>query len=513
MPSAEPSRRWILVAAILGSSLAFIDGTVVNVALPAIQRDLNASAAEAQWVMESYGLFLSSLLLVGGSLGDRFGLRRVFMLGVALFIAASMACAISVTAAQLIAARSVQGVGAALLVPGSLALISAGYPAQERGAAIGTWSGFSAIAAAIGPVIGGFLVDHFSWKWAFLVNVPLGALLLVICATRVNAGHPGADTKGVDFPGATLATVGLAGVIFALIEAPFRGWTAFPMLAAAVIGVAALALFIRVESRSRAPMLPLALFANRNFAGANLLTFLLYAALGGGLYFLPLNLIQVQGYSAVAAGATLLPFIVIMFVLSRWAGSLVATFGSKLPLVIGPIIAALGFALLAAPGIDAPYWTTFFPAICVLGLGMSITVAPLTTTVMNAVASQTAGTASGVNNAVSRTAGLLAIAIFGVVMAVAFDGRMNDALAAMKADPKVIASIAGQRHMLAAIAVPEGLPADVTSELHRAIGVAFVSGFRWVMLLSAGLGILSAASAWLLIDGAGQKQRPPGGGL
>jgi EmrB/QacA subfamily drug resistance transporter len=503
------ARRWTLVAAIIGSGLAFIDGTVVNVALPAIQRNLNASTADAQWVMESYALLLASLLLVGGALGDRFGRRRMFMLGVTLFVLASIGCALSGGVDQLIAARALQGVGAALLVPGSLALISAAYPQAERGAAIGTWSAFSGITAAVGPVIGGFLIEHYSWRWAFLLNVPVGAVLLLMCAMKVPESTGASRRQPVDVAGAAMATLGLAGVVFALIEAPVRGWTATSILLAATVGVLALALFARVEACSKAPMLPLALFRQRNFAGANLLTLLLYAALGGALFFLPLNLIQVQGYGATAAGAALLPFIAILFALSRWAGRLVDVFGSKLPLMIGPAIAACGFALFTLPSIGGSYWTGFFPATCVLGLGMSITVAPLTTTVMNSVGAEFAGTASGVNNAVSRAAGLLAIAAFGIVLTAAFDARLDDGLARLALPHGLVSAVLEQRTKLAGIEIPHDAPAAAATALRRAIGSAFISGFRWVMWLSAGLALLSALCAWLLIDGKNRHAAKP----
>ncbi|MDB5804974.1 MAG: major facilitator transporter [Betaproteobacteria bacterium] len=500
-PCSKAARRWTLIAAILGSSLAFIDGTVVNVALPAMQRAMGASAAQMQWVMESYALLLAALLLVGGALGDRYGRRRVFMIGVALFTAASVLCALVGEATLLIYARALQGAGAALLVPGSLSLISAAFPKEERGAAIGTWSAFSGITAAIGPVIGGALVERYSWTWAFLVNLPLGLLLLALCAWRVPESTGADTTSPVDWAGASLATLGLAGVVYALIQAPAQGWTDAGVLAALLLGIAAFAGFLRVEAKSEAPMLPLHLFAERNFAGANLLTLLLYAALGGSLYFLPLNLIQVQGMGATAAGAALLPFIAIMFTLSRWAGTLVDRYGAKLPLVIGPTIAAAGFALFTWPGVASSYWSGFLPAICVLGLGMSITVAPLTTTVMNAVGAEHAGMASGVNNAVSRAAGLLAIAAFGIVLAWAFDAQLDASLARIKAPPELLASVLAQRQKLAGIAIPADAPAAVAQSLHHAIGTAFVAGFRWVMGLCAALALLSALSAWLLIDG------------
>jgi EmrB/QacA subfamily drug resistance transporter len=500
-PCSAPSRHWTLVAAILGSSLAFIDGTVVNVALPAIQRELGATTSDAQWVMESYALFLASLLLVGGVLGDRFGRKRIFVIGASLFTLASIGCSMSSSVTSLITARAVQGIGAALLVPGSLALISATFPQSERGAAIGTWSAFTGITAATGPVIGGFLVEHYSWTLAFLVNVPLGVVLLAICAAKVPESKGRNDADSIDVPGAGLVTIGLAGLVFAFIEAPARGWTATPIWAAMVTGILALLLFIRVEARAASPMLPLALFRERNFAGANLLTLLLYAALGGSLFFLPLNLIQVQGYGATAAGAALLPFIAIMFLLSRWTGSLVDRFGSKLPLMIGPTIAAVGFAMFALPSTQRSYWTAFFPAICVLGLGMSITVAPLTTTVMNAVGKELAGTASGINNAVSRTAALLAIALFGFVLTLVFNATLDDELRRLRVPAELASAIIGQRQKLAGIVIPAGYPDATITALKHAVDISFVTGFRWVMLISASLALLSAVSAGMLIKG------------
>jgi EmrB/QacA subfamily drug resistance transporter len=501
-PTAQPSQRWTLVAAILGSSMAFLDGAVVNVALPALQQELGATASQAQWVIESYALFLAALLLVGGALGDRFGRRRMFMAGVALFTLAAAGCALAHSAQQLIAARAVQGIGAALLVPGSLALISATFPQAQRGRAIGTWSAFSGIAAAVGPVVGGFLVDHYSWTWAFLINLPLGVVLIAICTWKVPESHAqqARDTP-LDFAGAVFATLGLAGVVFAFIEAPVRGWSAPAVAGAGVVGVAALALFAAVEARSRSPMLPLRLLRIRNFAGANLLTFLLYAALGGGLYFFPLNLIQVQGYSAAGAGAALLPFIAILFLLSRWAGQLVDRFGPRRPLVAGPLIAAIGFALFAWPSVGGAYWVTFLPAVSVLGLGMAVTVAPLTTTVMNSVGPDLAGLASGVNNAVSRAAALLAIAVFGIVMASAFNATLAQQLSALELPSGLRAAMEQQQDRLAAMAVPAGTGEATAQAISKAIGESFVAGFRRVMLLCAGLALLSALSAWLLIDG------------
>jgi len=501
------SKPWVLVAAIIGSSMAFVDGTVVNVALPAIQRELDATAFQAQWVVESYALFLAALLLVGGSMGDRFGRRKVFATGVVLFAGASVGCALAANVQQLIAARAVQGIGGALLLPGSLALISANFTEKERGKAIGTWSGFSGITAAIGPVIGGFLVDHYSWIWAFLVNVPLALVVLAITAWHVPESRGGESNAPLDWLGALLATLALGGVVYAFIEAPSQGWGAGAVLAALAVGVVAGIAFVAWEMRVRSPMLPLSLFRSSDFSGANLLTLLLYAALGGGLYFFPLNLIQVQGYSATAAGGALLPFILILFALSRWAGQLVDQVGARLPLVVGPAIAAAGFALFAVPGTGANYWTGFFPAVVVLGLGMAVTIAPLTTTVMNAVGTESAGVASGVNNAVSRVAAVLAIAVFGLLMAWAFDARLDAGLRQLSAAPEVVEFLAGQRARLAEAALPPGVEGAAAEALREQVRAAYVSGFRWIMLASAALALLSSLSAWIAIGRTGASAR------
>ncbi|MGY3233065.1 EmrB/QacA subfamily drug resistance transporter [Luteibacter sp. HA06] len=501
---SEAARRWTLVAAVVGSGMAFVDGTIVNVALPAIQRAMNATTADAQWVMESYALLVSALLLVGGVLGDHYGRRRVFVIGAVVFTLASLGCAASTSVAWLIGMRAVQGAGAALLIPGSLSLITSAYPKERRGAAIGTWSAFSGITAAIGPVLGGFLVEHVSWHWAFLVNLPLGIALVTICYWRVPESR-GKEAGRVDILGAVLATIGLAGVVYAFIEAPMHGWLSPAVIASLVIGVIALIVFVVVEMRIAEPMLPLGLFRDRDFAGANILTLLLYASLGGSLFFVPLNLIQVQGYGATGAGASLLPFIAIMFLLSRWTGRLVDIMGARIPLIVGPTIAGVGFALYALPGVGGSYWTTFFPAACVLGLGMSITIAPLTTTVMNALSPGLAGTASGVNNAVSRVAGLLAIAVFGIVLTQGFNTALQAGLASgVPAD--VVQSVMAQKAKLAGI--------EVTNEAARqAVDAAFVAGFRRVMVLSAGLAVLSAVAAGVLIRPAVKADRPQTGPL
>jgi len=442
----ERTGRWVLGAAVLGSSMTFVDGTVVNVALPVLQSKLGASVAETQWVVEAYSLFLSALILVGGAAGDRYGRRRVFTIGVTIFGLASVACGMSTSVGPLVVARAVQGLGAALLVPGSLALISASFSRSQRGKAIGTWSAATSVAAGIGPVLGGWLVEHASWRWIFFLNVPFVVAVLAICWTHVPESRDD-DTSGpLDWLGAALATGGLGAVVYGLVESGSRGFGDPVVLASLGVGVAALACFVVVEARGRNPMVPLGLFRSRTFAGANLLTLFLYGALGGVMFLLPFNLIRVQGYSATAAGGALTPFVVVMVVLSRWAGGIVDRFGARVPLVVGPLVAGAGFGLMALPVVGGSYWSTFFPAIVVMSVGMGIAVVPLTTTVMTSVEERHSGAASGINNAASRLAALLAVAVVGVVL-----------------------------------------------------GGDVVAGFRAAVLACAGLTVLSAASAWWFV--------------
>jgi EmrB/QacA subfamily drug resistance transporter len=500
-PCGKSAGRWVLAATILGSSMAFIDGTAVNVALPALQKGLGATVADVQWVVEAYSLFLSALLLVGGSLGDHYGRRLVFAAGVSLFALASVWCGLAPNVGQLIVARGLQGVGAAMLVPGSLAIISASFGEEERGRAIGTWSGFSAITAAVGPVVGGWLIEHVSWRAVFFINLPLAAAVVALLFWRVPESRDEAGARGLDWAGAALTTAGLGALVYGLIEAPALGFGHRAVLAALACGALALLLFLAFEARTRNPMVPLALFRSKNFSGANLLTLLLYGGLGATFFFLPLNLIQVQGYSATAAGAALLPFILIMFSMSRWSGGLVKRYGAKLPLAVGPVVAALGFALFALPGVGGRYWTTFFPAVVVLGLGMAASVAPLTTTVMNAVGEEHAGVASGINNAVSRTAGLLAVAVFGVLVAHAFAANFERRLATLDLPPDARARLEDERGSLADMKVPDALGGETQAAIKEVIGESFVAGFRLTAYISAGLACLSALAALALIEG------------
>jgi EmrB/QacA subfamily drug resistance transporter len=506
VPCPKDVSRAVLIATILASSMVFIDSSAVNVALPTIQRELGASAAQAQWVVESYALFLAALLLVGGALGDHYGRKRIFVLGTVLFAATSVWCGLSPTIEMLIVARAAQGVAAALLTPASLAIISATFSDEtERGRAIGTWSGFTAITAALGPVLGGWLVENASWRWVFFINLPL-AVVVVAVALRGVPESRDEEAGRLDVIGAVLATIGLGALVFGLIEGPVRGWGNPVVLASLVIGVAGLIGFLVAETRVPSPMMPLALFRSRTFSGANLLTFLLYGAFGGALFWLPFNLIQVQGYTATEAGAALLPAILIIFALSRWTGALIGRYGARLPLTIGPSIAALAFLLFALPGTEGSYWTTFFPAAVVLGIGIAITVPPLTTAVMSAVPQQQAGTASGINNAVARTAGLIAIAVFGVIVTTVFNRELTSQLDAMSTLSQATRqAVDAQRLDLAAAHPPEGTTPDTAAAIDEAIDASFVAGFRVAMLIGAAMALLGAAAAWRLVEGKSAK--------
>jgi EmrB/QacA subfamily drug resistance transporter len=478
--------------------MAFIDGTVVNVALPALQAEFHSTVVDVQWVVESYGLFLAALILVGGLLGDLLGRRLIFISGVAIFAVASAVCGVAGNIDELIAARSVQGMGAALLVPGSLAIISTSFNQESRGRAIGTWSGFTAITTAFGPVLGGWLVEHASWRWVFFINVPIAAVVISISFWRIPESRSGKELR-MDWLGGTLATVGLGGVVTGFIESTNLGWGHPLVFGTLSAGLCCLLVFVLVEARTDSPMVPLGLFRNPSFGGANLLTLLLYAAIGMFFFLFPLNLIQVQHYSSTQTGAAILPLILLMFLLSRWSGGLVARFGARIPLIVGPLLAASGFILFAVPTFAQNYWSSFFPAMIVLGLGMSVTVAPLTTVVMNSVGVDRAGTASGINNAVARVAGVLAIAVLGIVMIFAFRTRLNHSLAHLTLPSSIVQEVQSNENKLAGLQAPVSLDSGTRARIDGLIRESFVFGFRVVLLICAVLSVASAAVAWSTI--------------
>lgn len=494
MSNSHPTtaqKRWVLIATILGSSVVFINQSAVNVALPALQTALEAPVVVVQWVVNGYLLTLASLILLGGSLGDHFGRRRVFVLGAALFAVTALWAGLAPNAGQLIAARVVQGFAGALMTPGSLALISATFREEERGRAIGLWSGFSAMTTALGPIVGGVLTDLLSWRWVFLIVVPLLLVVIAVSLWRVPESRS-EEARGLDGWGAVLATVALALVTFGLLESQVRAIQSLRVWAPIFAGIGVFGGFLWTEHRSRHPMMPLQLFRSSTFRGANSVTLFLYMALGGALFFLPFNLIQVQGFTATQAGLALLPVIGSITVLSRWAGGLIERVGARPPLVIGPAITAVGFALLAVPGAQAGYWTGFFPGLLAVGIGMGVAVAPLTTSVMNAVPESRVGTASGVNNAVARLANLLAVALFGLVVIAVFVPSLDTRLSGLDLPTEARAQIEAERTDLAATEPPDTLPEDVQAEVRDAIDASYVDGFRWAMLSAA---LLAAASA------------------
>ena len=493
----DSAKPWVLVATILASSIAYIDEFVVNVALPAMETDLATSVVVIQWLVNAYTLCLSAFLLTGGAAGDLFGRRRIFVIGTAVFAAASLFCGLSASTTQLILARAIQGIGAALLIPCSLAIIGATFDESERGKAIGTWAGFSAIAGAAGPLLGGTIVDHFSWRWIFLINPLLALPTIWIALTHVPESRDAEAKGGLDWRGSLLAFAALGSLAYGLISAPVTGWRDPTVLLSLAAGLLLMAVFIWHEAHSRNPMLPLGLFRSRTFSAVNVLTLLLYAALGGAFFFLPFALIQVAGFSATLAGASFLPFTLIMGALSRWSGGVLDRFGARWPLVIGPAVAALGFGLLALPVGGASYWA-FLGPITILGLGMVVSVAPLTTTVINAVPTHQTGVASGINNAVASVANLLAIAVLGALALGAYNQALDDHLEGRpvsSAVARAVQSAHGQFVTAPALSLVQGNDRTVAEKI---IKESLASSIRLVMLAAAALALAGAASGALL---------------
>ncbi|TCC04352.1 MFS transporter [Kribbella soli] len=417
--------RWVLAATALGSGMAFLDGTVVNVALPAMGEDLNADMAGLQWIVNGYMLMLASLVLLSGSLGDRLGRRRTFVVGVIWFAAASIVCAIAPNLEVMIAGRVLQGIGAALLTPGSLAILQTTFQHSDRGKAVGTWSGLTSVAAAVGPFVGGSLVDRGSWQLIFLLNVPLALVTVLVTLRHVPETRDEEAAGKLDINGAILATLGLAGITYGLIRAGDHGFGDPMVLTSLVIGVVAFVAFIEVERRGAHPMLPLSIFANRRFTGANLVTVVVYGALGTATFLVVVYLQTALHYSALWAGAALLPMTVLMLGLSGYAGGLADRIGPRIPMTVGPVLMAVGFLLMLRIDTDTSYYSAVLPAVVVLGLGLVATVAPLTATVLSSVEDHHAGIASGVNNAVARSAQLMAVAAIPMAAGITGDAYLD----------------------------------------------------------------------------------------
>jgi EmrB/QacA subfamily drug resistance transporter len=482
---SDTVKRYTLLACILGSAIVFLDGTVVNVALPALQEDLGASLSSQQWVVEAYALTLSALLLVGGSLDDLFDRRAVFAAGVAGFGVTSAMCAVAPTVEVLIAARALQGIAGALLVPSTLALIIHTFPPAERGAAIGSWTAWTGVATVIGPLGGGFLIDHASWRWIFAINVIPVLITLWLIARHVPKAAEVPEGGHVDFLGGTLCALGLGGTIFALIEQPRLG-TTDPLVAVTFVGgLICLVLFVMHERRSPAPMLPLSLFRERNFAIGNITTLAMYAGLGGMLFLLGIFVQQVAGYTALEAGATFLPVTALMFAFSKRAGGLADRHGPRWFMSAGPVVAGLGILLMLRVGPEANYWTEVLPAMVVFGIGLVLTVAPLTAAVLAAVDDSRSGIASGVNNAVSRAAGLLAIAVLGTFISAQFTAALDDKLQPPPNSAAGVAAVAGAKDRPLAVARPDDVPPPERARIEAATRDASVDAFHLGMGISA----------------------------
>jgi len=495
---------WVLLGTILASSMAFIDGTAVGVALPVMQGDLDASGAQLLWIVDAYLLTLASLMLIGGSLGDRLGRKRVYIAGILTFTSASLACGLSPGTNFLIGARLVQGVGGALMIPGSLAIITAYFSRDRRGRAIGTWSAATTLCVVVGPFLGGALADAGLWRGVFLINLPVAVVALAVVVLKVPESRD-PHCAPLDLIGAVLAALGLAAVTYGFISAPRAGFGSPEIYGTLAVGIILLAAFVLVERRGSHPMLPLGLFRSRVFTGANLLTLFLYGALSAAVFFLPLNLVQVQGYSALQAGLSFLPFTALLAGMSRWAGGLVDRYGPRLPLTIGPSLVGAGFLLLGVPGITSgpsDYWRTYLPGIVVFAVGMGVTVAPLTTTVMSALPERYAGTASGINNAVSRVAGVLMIAITGSIALFAFTAELGSSADRLGLGPEARQSLEQQASRLGEAEPPSEVAPDQVEAVRESIRLSFVSIFRLLTIICFCLAVLSVVMVRLLIAGA-----------
>lgn len=494
--------KWIMVSAILASAMAFIDGTALNVVLPALQKSLNATGADLFWLLNAYLLMLASLILVGGSLGDKLGRKKIFMLGIFVFILSSTACGLASTVFLLILFRIIQGVGGALMIPGSLSLISSSINENEKGKAIGTWSAITTVVTMGGPVLGGTLADAGLWRYIFFINVPIGIAALIILAFKVNESRDEDADKTFDIAGAISIALSLALLTFGFLRIPALGIKSPAVYLTLLGGIFLMITFLSIEKRSKHPMMPLHLFANPVFTGVNLLTFFLYAGLGAGMLFLSLNLVQVQRYSQFQSGLTFLPFTVLMITIARFAGTLADKYGPRLLLIVGPATAGTGLLLLSfikqTTG-PAEYWTTFFPGIIVFGLGMSFTVAPLTATVMTSVSNHLSGTASGVNNALTRISNVFANAIFGALAVLLFAGALQDRLQSIPLDAKVKLAVIREAANLGNAKVPGNVDSRYQKTISTNYRESFIHAYSGIMKISAGLGFLGALMTVIFI--------------
>ncbi len=501
---ADTYGKWVLTASIFAAAMAFIDVSALHVALPTIQTDLKSTAAQLLWILNSYALMLASLLLVAGALGDRFGRKRVFVIGIAIFIVSSVACGMAPTSRALIFARTVQGIGAAVMVPGSLSLIIALFPTSTQGRAIGIWSASTALVSVAGPLLGGLMADAGLWRFLFYINVPLGLIALAALTQVPESRNENAEAK-IDYRGATLATIGLAGITYGFLSVPeLEAGFADPQVWLSLgVGLFSLIYFVYWQTICKYPMVPLHLFKSKLFSATNVVTFLLYGAMSIFSFFLSLNLVQIQGYEAREAGLAFLPFAVLVIIISPLAGRLSDKYGPRTLLTIGPIIAGCGIYWVSTIGVTngiSDVWTTFFPSTLVFGIGISLAVAPLTTTVMTALPNQYAGTASGVNNAVSRTAGVLAIAIMGGLAIVLFEQFFAMRVAHHPLAAAEHTQLLLNSSQMAETEIPATISQALAQEIEQDIKWAFVDMNRITMQICAALAIVSGLISWYFIE-------------
>jgi EmrB/QacA subfamily drug resistance transporter len=500
--------KWVMSACILASAMAFIDATALNVVLPSLQQSLQAKGTDLFWILNAYLLMLASFVLLGGSLGDKLGRRKVFMTGISVFILGSVACGFSTSVNMLIACRAAQGLGGALMIPGSLSIISASFSDKERGKAIGTWSAITTMVTIGGPILGGALADKGLWSFIFFINIPIGIASLLILWFKVQESRDEEANNTIDYPGALTTVVGLALITFGFLEIPSTGFRDWRVVMSLIAGVLLLTAFVFIERNSKHPLIPLQLFSNETFTGANLLTFFLYAGLGAGILFLTLNLVQVQRYTQLQAGLTLLPFTILMITVSRLSGTLTDKYGPRLLLITGPAVAGVGLLLLSfvkqTAGF-AEYWSSFFPGILVFGLGMSFTVAPLTTTVMGSVPNHFSGTASGVNNAISRIAGVFANAIFGALAVLLFTIFLQKAIIDLPLSAQTRQAVMYQTVNLGDATVPQDTKSVSHALIEKQYKNGFIAAYAVIMRICASLAFLGALMSMIFIKNEGAK--------
>lgn len=496
--------KCILLATILASGMAFLDGTVVNIAIPVIQYKLHATLSQIQWVVNSYTLMLAALILISGSLGDRFGRKRIFLIGIGFFTVSSFLCSISHNITQLIFFRTLQGIGAAMMIPGSLSIIDRSFEEKIRGKVIGLWSGFAGGIAALGPFLGGWLVQTFGWPSIFYINIPIGIIAFFI-TLRFVPETKNTDAKSLDLFGSLLMLVGLFGISYGLIQGSSIGWNTPVITGSLVGGCIALIAFVYTEMKVKEPIFPIHILTSPLVAGANIVTLFLYFALNGVIFFLVLNLQQVQHYSPLYAGMSMLPSILLITFLSGPAGSLADRIGPRVPMIVGPLLVSAGMVLFTIPGTHAHYFTQYFPGLVLFGLGMSLVIAPLTKSAL-AVNPKYSGAASGVNNAISRIAALFGIALLGAILVSMFASNLQERLHASNLPQKQQQEVLQQNNKLLNITLPEKSTFLQKQEMRSAIDTAFIYGFRWIMGINALLAFFSAVIASITIHNPKQKQ-------